>query len=105
MRGTRAGAALSAFLSCRVADRPPPEVAMGDGLRTIRLVSTDESLIASTRAAAAPIGGWEVEVVSSIDALLDEPPVAGDVLLLDSWMRGGNSYELCRTLTGRSKCR
>ena len=47
---------------------------MGDGLRTIRLVSTDESLIASTTAAAAPIGGWEVEVLGAIDSLLDEPP-------------------------------
>jgi diguanylate cyclase (GGDEF)-like protein len=78
---------------------------MGDGLRTIRLITTDESLIASTRAAAAPLAGWEVAVLPSVETLLSSPPTSGDVLLLDGWMRGGNCYEVCRKLTGRTRCR
>jgi diguanylate cyclase (GGDEF)-like protein len=78
---------------------------MGDGLRTIHVVTTDESLIASARAAAAAIGGWEVAGVSSVTELLDAPPSTGDVVLLDNWLRGSNVYEACRRLTGQTRCR
>ncbi|MFN0243859.1 MAG: diguanylate cyclase domain-containing protein [Planctomycetota bacterium] len=81
------------------------EVIMGDGLRTIRLVTTDESLIASARAAAKTMEGWEVESVTSTRELLVLPPAMGDVVLLDSWLRGVNVYEACRSLTGNTRCR
>jgi GGDEF domain-containing protein len=78
---------------------------MGDGLRTICVVTTDESLLASARTAAASLDGWEVVNVPSVQALLTSTPAAGDVILLDAWMRGGNVYELCRRLTGKTRCR
>ena len=78
---------------------------MSDGLRTIHLVTTDESLTASTQAAMTPIGGWKLERVDTVDPLHAQPPVAGDVILLDGWLRGGNSYELCRALTERTQSR
>jgi diguanylate cyclase (GGDEF)-like protein len=78
---------------------------MGDGLRTIRVVTTDESLIASARAAATAIGGWEIDSVATVADLVSSAPVSGDVILLDNWMRGGNVYEACRRLTGTTRCR
>jgi diguanylate cyclase (GGDEF)-like protein len=78
---------------------------MGDGLRTIRVVSADESLLASVSASAEALDGWGVEHVPSQEALAITPPDAGDVILLDSWLAGTNVYEFCRMLTGRTKCR
>ena len=78
---------------------------MGDGLRTIRVVTTDESLMASARVAAQTMDGWEVESVSSVAEILARRPAAGDVILLDSWLRGGNVYESCRKLAGQTRCR
>ena len=78
---------------------------MGDGLRTVRVLTTDESLLTSTRCAVEPIEGWEVSQVATVDDLLDAPPVAGDLLLIDAWARGENVYELCRRLAGKTKCR
>ena len=56
---------------------------MGDGLRTVRLVSGDESLSASIKAAASGLAGFEFAWVKQHGDLLTKPPVAGDVLLLD----------------------
>ena len=78
---------------------------MGDGLRTIHVVTTDESLSASARASALPIGGWEVIQRASLADLLQAPPAAGDVILLDGWLRNGNAYENCRRLVGKTRCR
>jgi len=78
---------------------------MGDGLRTIHVVTTDETLAASTRAAALPLGGWEVIVRGTIAELLSSPPGANDVVLVDGWLRNGNVYENCRKLTGKTRCR
>lgn len=78
---------------------------MGDGLRTIHVVSNDEALLTELRAAAGTLDGWEVQAVASQEALLRTPPVAGDVLLLDAQAGVGNVYEDCRRLTGRTKCR
>lgn len=78
---------------------------MGDGLRTIRIVTTDESLMASARAAAQTMDGWEVHSVPSIAEILARPPSTGDVILLDSWLRSGNVYESCRKLAGNTRCR
>ena len=78
---------------------------MGDGLRTIRVVSHDDSLIASVKNAAQALEGWESATHATVDELLAAPPVAGDVILLDAWMRGGNVYETCRKLAGKTRCR
>lgn len=78
---------------------------MGDGLRTIRVVSHDDSLLASVKNAAQVLGGWEAATYANVDDLMAVPPVAGDVILLDAWMRGGNVYEVCRKLAGKTRCR
>lgn len=78
---------------------------MGDGLRTIHAVTTDETLLAQLRAAIPSLEGWEAQAVESVGSLMRVPPAAGDVILLDKWMRGENVYELCRRLTGRTRCR
>ena len=79
---------------------------MGEAKRTIHIVTTDEVLLASARAAAAPIEGWELSEVEDATALLTSLPAAGDVILLDAGrQRGDNVYEACRRLTGRTRCR
>ncbi|MCP5023587.1 MAG: GGDEF domain-containing protein [bacterium] len=78
---------------------------MVDGLRTVWIFTSDEALIASARAAVAPIGGWEVATFETTEELLAAPPVAGDVLILDGWMRSHNVYEFCRELSGRVRAR
>ena len=47
---------------------------MGDGLRTVRVVSTDESLVANARAACEALEGWEVDAVDTVEALQARPP-------------------------------
>ena len=37
--------------------------------------------------------------------LIEAPPAPGDVLVLDSWLKDGNVYEMLRHLAGRTKCR
>ena len=78
---------------------------MADGLRTIHILTTDETLLAQGRAAVSALEGWEVCGVETVDKLLARPPVAGDVILIDKWLRGENVYEVCRRLTGRARCR
>jgi diguanylate cyclase (GGDEF)-like protein len=78
---------------------------MGDGLRTIRIVTTDESLLANVRAAASTLEGWGVAHAVSVDDLMRSTPALGDLVLLDGWLRSGNVYENCRRLTGNTRCR
>jgi len=78
---------------------------MGDGLRTIRVVTTDESLIANVRAAVAAVEGWEVAQTVSAAEILEMTPANGDIVLLDAWMRGTNVYEVCKRVTTNSRCR
>ena len=78
---------------------------MGDGLRTLRLVTNDESLLASARAAAAALEGFEFKTARSVEELMSKPPTQGDVILLDNALRSANVYEACRALTGKSRCR
>ncbi len=78
---------------------------MGDGLRTIRVVTTDESLMASARAVVQTMAGWELATVPSVAEILARPPAPGDVILVDSWLRSGNVYESCRKLAGQTRCR
>jgi diguanylate cyclase (GGDEF)-like protein len=84
----------------------PEELAsMGDGLRTIHVVTSDESLIASARAAAEALEGWEVAARADAEQLLAAAPAGGDVILLDAWARGKNVYEACRALSSATRCR
>jgi diguanylate cyclase (GGDEF)-like protein len=78
---------------------------MGDGLRTIRVVTNDESLFANARAAASTIEGWEVVHTTSLAEIVENAPPQGDVILLDTWLRGGNVYEGCKRLSGTLRCR
>jgi diguanylate cyclase (GGDEF)-like protein len=78
---------------------------MGDGLRTVRLVSSDESTVAAARAAVGGLTGWGFAAHDDAKALASKPPVAGDVLLLDSRIGGENVYEVCRRLVGKTRCR
>lgn len=78
---------------------------MVDGLRTVWIFTSDEALTASARAAVAPVEGWEVATFETAEELLAAPPVAGDVLILDGWMRSQNVYEFCRELSGRVRAR
>jgi diguanylate cyclase (GGDEF)-like protein len=75
------------------------------GSRTIRIVTQDEALFASVRGAVAALEGWTIGEPQSVEDLLARAPGAGDVILLDSWLRTENVYESCRRLTGRSHCR
>ena len=78
---------------------------MGDGLRTIRVVTTDTLLLGQTQSAAQGLDGWEVVGLESVDDLLASSPAGGDVILIDKFLRGDNIYEVCRRLTGRTACR
>ena len=78
---------------------------MGDGLRTIRVVTTDESLLANARAAVSAMEGWEAVQAPSVAEILEHAPPPGDVILVDAWLRGANVYEECRRLAGRTRCR
>jgi diguanylate cyclase (GGDEF)-like protein len=78
---------------------------MGDGLRTVRLVSNDESTIASAKAAASGLAGFEFAHVRTHEQLLERAPATGDVILLDGRMSSANVYEACRQLVGRTRCR
>lgn len=77
---------------------------MGDGLRTVRILTNDESLMASARSAVEVYEGWEVAQIRSQEELTSSPPVEGDLLLIDAWSRGENVYEFCRRLAGRTRC-
>ena len=78
---------------------------MGDGLRTLRILTKDDSLLASAQAALSDMPGWELSQVQEAETLLSSPPCPGDLLLIDAWMAGQNAYELCRRLTGHTRCR
>ncbi|MDE0890668.1 MAG: GGDEF domain-containing protein [Planctomycetota bacterium] len=78
---------------------------MGDGLRTLHIVTTDESIVAQCRAASAVLDGWEVCVRDDYRSLLSEPPAPGDVILIDKFLRGGNVYETCSALVGKTRSR
>ncbi|MEM8711422.1 MAG: GGDEF domain-containing protein [Planctomycetota bacterium] len=87
---------------------------MGDGLRTIRIATTDASVLSGAKAAIDSanesqaedaLAGWNVEQVSTWRELVEAPPAPGDVLLVDSWLKDRNVYELLRQLSGRTKCR
>jgi GGDEF domain-containing protein len=78
---------------------------MGDGSKTVHIVTNDEALFASARAAVAGLRGWRANEPRSVEDLLAHPPAPGDVILIDSWLRTENVYESCRRLTGRTRSR
>ena len=78
---------------------------MGDGPRTIRIVSTDDSLQHATKVAIDEIGGWQVATCATVDELLESDLCSHDVILLDKWLRGANIYETLRDLSQRARAR
>jgi diguanylate cyclase (GGDEF)-like protein len=78
---------------------------MPDGTHTLRIVTTDEALLASTRGAAASLEGWQMAEPQTVEDLLARKPASGDVILLDAWLRHENVYESCRRLVGKTRCR
>jgi len=77
---------------------------MPEPKRTVRIVTNDEALFATTRGAVAAIEGWEMAEPQSVEELLARS-TPGDVILLDAWLRTENAYESCRRLTGKTRCR
>ena len=90
---------------------------MGDGLRSIRIATHDDSVLASARAAVessastdGALAGWSVARVERWQELTEAPPTPGDVLIIDAWSRttgpgDRNVYEVLRQLSGRTRCR
>jgi len=78
---------------------------MPEPKRTVRIVTNDEALFATTRGAAAALEGWEIAEPQSVEELLAKKIPAGDVILIDAWLRTENVYESCRRLTGKTRCR
>ncbi len=78
---------------------------MPEAIRTVRIVTVDESLLASARGAVAALEGWVLAEPQTVEDLLARLPGPDDVILLDAWLRTENVYESCRRLVGRTKCR
>src|SRR5262245_55892767 len=78
---------------------------MPDPKRTVRIVTNDEALFATTRGAVAALEGWEIAEPQSVEELLARKLGPGDVILIDAWLRTENVYESCRRLTGKTRCR
>jgi diguanylate cyclase (GGDEF)-like protein len=78
---------------------------MPDGLRKVHMLTADESLLASARAAVQALDGWEFANPRALAELAGESSAVavGDVVLLDGGVPG--VYETCRRLTGRTRCR
>jgi diguanylate cyclase (GGDEF)-like protein len=95
----------SLSLFCPPHCSPIPSIPMGDGLRTIRIVTSDEVLLNSTNAAAQNLEGWEFGGAATVDELREGAGAPGDVILLDVNAGPENAYESCRRLTGTSRAR
>ena len=78
---------------------------MGDGLRTIRVASTDTLLLNQAKTAAESLEGWEMVGVETIGDLLAAPPMKGDVILIDKFLRGDNVYDVMKRMAGKTACR
>lgn len=78
---------------------------MPEPKRTVRIVTNDESLFATTRGAVAALEGWEISEPQSVEDLLAKKFSPGDVILIDAWLRAENVYESCRRLAGKTRCR
>jgi diguanylate cyclase (GGDEF)-like protein len=78
---------------------------MPEPKRTVRIVTNDEALFATTRGAVASLEGWEIGEPQSVEELLAKRVAPGDVILIDAWLRTENVYESCRRLTGKTRCR
>lgn len=75
-----------------------------DESSTVHLVTTDEALLATTRAAVSALGN-EFSSCSTTAELVGLPPRPGDVILLDNALRSENVYEATRRMTGVTRCR
>ena len=72
---------------------------------TVRIITSDEALLASARAAVTNLDGWDLSPPQSVEDLLVRRPDPGDVILIDAWLPTENVYESCRRLTGKTRCR
>ena len=84
---------------------------MSESARSIHVVSDDEVLLSSVRAAATALEGWELQPPRTVAEILADPPQGGDVILLDggrgmrSAANSENVYESCRRMAGNTRCR
>lgn len=88
---------------------------MTEGRRTIHIVTGDEVVLNTARAAVGPLDAWDLAEPESIEALLsavgtdevyDTPVIPGYVILLDGSLGASASvYENCRRLAGHTRCR
>ena len=72
--------------------------------KIVHVLSHDESLLASARAAVRALEGWDLLAVERGEAFEAEPPPREHVLLVDGRSRP-NAYELCRRLARTARCR
>ena len=66
---------------------------MSEATRTVRIVTNDEALLASTRGAVAAIEGWEIGEPQSVEQLLEQGPQPGDVILLSPACASFDQYD------------
>ena len=78
---------------------------MGNAVRSLRVVTGDESLLASARGAAKALKGFECSAAASSREVLERPTAEGDLILIDGRLSSENAYEACRRLTGKTRCR
>ncbi len=78
---------------------------MSNAPQTVHLITSDEALIATVRAAVTGLEGWVLADPQTVEDILGNQPERGDVILLDAWLRTENVYESCRRLTGKTRCR
>lgn len=77
---------------------------MANAVRSLRVLTGDESLLASARAAGRALG-LECSVASNAREVLTKPPSAGDLVLVDGRLASENAYEACRRLAGKTQCK
>ena len=78
---------------------------MGNRVRSLRVVTGDESLLASARAAAKALKGFECSAAATSREVLASAPAEGDLILIDGRLSAENAYEACRRLAGKTHCR
>lgn len=78
---------------------------MADGPHTIHIVTSDEALLSSARAAVSALEGWSLERPDQVADILRSTPRIGDVILLDGGTLGSDVYVSCREMSGNTRCR
>lgn len=73
-------------------------------LKTVHVLTHDESLLASVRSAVRALDGFDIDCHQDAAELERDPPPRGDVLMFDG-RSTPNAYELCRRLSRVAHCR